>query len=290
MTVCAVVLAAGEGTRLRPLTLHVPKALCPVGNVTLLDRALARLAELGLRGPDQVAVNACHLADQVVAAVAGRAHMSVEPPPALGTSGGVANLRGWIAGRGVLVCNADAYLAGAAPPGDTPVGDISTDLVTGWDRQTVRLLVVPATSDRPGEFGNPRRWRFAGMSLLPWEVVRDLPRTPSGLVSTVWRPAEASGELELVPYHGRFLDCGTPADYLAANLLAADLDAGRNGSLVHPAATVRGRIVRGVVGAAATVEGDLTRSVVWPGGYVGPCEHLCDAIRTASDITVRARG
>ena len=66
--ICAVVLAAGEGVRLRPLTERVPKALCPVGNVPLLDLALDRLARLGLTGPSDVAVNACYLADQVVAA------------------------------------------------------------------------------------------------------------------------------------------------------------------------------------------------------------------------------
>lgn len=58
--VCAVVLAAGEGRRLRPLTERTPKALCPVGNVPLLELALARVAALvpGLSGPDRVAVNA----------------------------------------------------------------------------------------------------------------------------------------------------------------------------------------------------------------------------------------
>ena len=50
MAICAIVLAAGEGRRLRPLTTVRPKALCPVGNVALLDRALARVAGLGLTG------------------------------------------------------------------------------------------------------------------------------------------------------------------------------------------------------------------------------------------------
>ena len=55
---CAVILAAGEGRRLRPLTDSTPKALCPVGNVPLLDRALARLKHHGLSGPAMAAVNA----------------------------------------------------------------------------------------------------------------------------------------------------------------------------------------------------------------------------------------
>ncbi len=58
--VCAVVLAAGEGRRLRPLTELRPKALCPVGNVPLLDRALARVAGWPA-GPRTVAVNAAYL-------------------------------------------------------------------------------------------------------------------------------------------------------------------------------------------------------------------------------------
>ncbi len=207
---CAVVLAAGAGTRLRPLTLHLPKALCPVDNVPLLERTLRRLAGLGLAGPERIAVNACHHADQIVAYVAGRAHLSVEPPPALGTSGGVARLRDWIAGRGVLVCNADAYLAADHP----------ADLLTGWSGDTVRMLVVPTGSDR-GEFGADRQWRFAGMSLLPWQVVASLPDGPGDLVSTAWRPAEAAGVLEYVRFGGVFYDCGTPADYLAANLHAS---------------------------------------------------------------------
>src|SRR4051812_3582603 len=73
--VCGIVLAAGEGQRLRPLTADLPKALCPVGNIPLLDRALARLAGAGVA---DVAVNAAYLAAQVVRHVGGRAHLSVE--------------------------------------------------------------------------------------------------------------------------------------------------------------------------------------------------------------------
>src|SRR4051794_4151444 len=102
MDVCAVVLAAGEGRRLRPLTETRPKALCPVGNVPLLDRALAAVAALGLAGPGRVAVNAWHLADQIAAHVGTRAHVSVERAPApLGSAGGLAELRDWADGRHV---------------------------------------------------------------------------------------------------------------------------------------------------------------------------------------------
>ncbi len=270
--VCAVVLAAGEGRRLRPLTADVPKALCPVGNVPLLDRALARVSHLV--APDAVAVNAAYLGDQVAGHVAGRAHVSVEPDGPLGTAGGIARLRSWIDGRGVLVGNADAYLA---DPGRPPGADIAA-LLDGWDGGTVRMLTrPPAPGERPEFSGR----RFAGFSLLPWRYVAALPDRTADLVREVWRPAEAAGDLELVGYDGTYIDTGTLADYLAANLHAA-----AGGSLIHPAAAVTGSCERSVVGAGATVAGSCTRSVIWAGATVDAGEHLADAVRTASGLTV----
>lgn len=259
---CAVVLAAGEGTRLRPLTLVRPKALCPVGNVSLLDQALDRVAGLGLAGPAAVAVNAAWLADQVVAHLGDRAHVSVEPDGPLGTAGGLARLRGWIDGRAVLAGNADAYLAGASIDG----------LLAGWDGETVRLLGVPAAAGADAFSG----YAFAGFSLLPWHWVRDLAGTGE-LVRAVWRPAEAAGALETVRFAGYFRDTGTIADYLAANRHAARA---AGGNVLAPEAVVTGACRESVVGSGAVVHGSLTRSVVWPGARVATGEHLTDAVRT----------
>ena len=275
---CAVVLAAGEGQRLRPLTEIRPKALCPVGNVPLLDRVLSLVENVGLTGPRDVAVNACWLADQVVAHVGARATLSVEPGSPLGTAGGVALLRDWIDGRAALVGNADAYLAG---PGDAAVGPGIAALLDGWDGETVRLLGVPVPSGdaaRP-EFG---RFRFAGFSLLPWSWVATLRPEHSSLVLDAWRPAERMGRLEVIEYPGTYLDTGTAALYLGANLHAAG-----GGNLIGAEAEVAGRLEKAIVGADSVVHGAVTRSVVWPGGYVGPDEHLVDAIRVGADLTVR---
>lgn len=273
--ICAVALAAGEGSRLRPLTERVPKALCPVGNVPLLDRVLARLAGIGLTGTSRVAVNASYLAEQVVAHVGDRAHRSVEPDGPLGTAGGLAKLRDWIDGRGVLVGNADAYLADP----DRPPGPDIAALLQDWDGETVRLLGQPAVHPTaPGTFDGHD---FTGFSLLPWRRVRDLAPEFGDLVRTVWRPAEAAGELTVVPYPGTFYDTGTPADYLTANLHATGGDA-----LVHPTALVTGRCRSAVVGAGARVHGAVTRAVVWPGATVAAEEHLQNAIRVGTDLTV----
>ena len=265
---CGVLLAAGAGTRLAPLTSRRPKALCPVANVTLLDRALSLLAELGLTGPGSVAVNAHYLGEQIVAAVGDRAYLSVEAPRALGTAGAIAKVSPWIGGRDVLVCNADAYLAGGDPGA----------LLAGWTGEHARLLVT----DDParGDFGG---WRFAGMSLLPAHQAARLRAEPAGLYEVVWRAAHRRGELELAPFDGVFIDCGRPADYLAANLHASG-----GANVVATDAVVDGQLGGSIVGAGAVVHGRLTRSVVWPGGYVGPDEHLVGAIRVDRDLTVVA--
>ena len=273
--VCGVVLAAGEGQRLRPLTATLPKALCPVGNVALLDRALARLAGLGLTGPGRVAVNAAYLAEQVVHHVGDRAHLSVEPNGPLGTSGGIGRLTGWIDGRGVLVGNADAYLA---DPAREPGKDIAA-LLDGWSGETVRMLTKPVPDGAGGGFCGRR---FAGFSLLPWRYVRDLAATPSDLVRTVWRPAEAAGELELIGFDGTYIDTGTPADYLAANLHAAG---GR--TLIDPSAMISGTVTESVIGPQARVRGAATRCVLWSGAEVAEGETLVDAVRAADGLTVR---
>ena len=243
------VLAAGAGTRLRPLTDVRPKPLCPVGDRTLLDLALQRVTPHVAR----TAVNAHHRADQLVAAVAGRdVHVSLEQPAALGTAGALGALRDWVDGRPVLVSNADAYYSDADNGGGDPVGE----LVAGWDGDRPRLLCV-----RTGAASDFGELHYVGTALLPWWSVRDLPAVPSGLYEVSWRDLHAEGRLDLAVSGAAAVDCGTPADYLRANMLAAG-----GAAVVEP---------------GAVVEGEVVRSVVWAGERVRPGERLVDAVRAA---------
>jgi CTP:molybdopterin cytidylyltransferase MocA len=246
----AVVLAAGAGTRLRPLTTIRPKALCPVGNVPLVDHAIARAESLGL----PVAVNVHHGRDLIQGHLAGRVHLSIEHPLVLGTAGALGALQGWIAGRDVLVLNADAWHR-----------DDLRGLLEGWDRRRARLLTV--TDVARGDFGTAR---YVGAALLPAAVVGGLQPVPSGLGERVFRPMEAAGDLELAGSDVPFFDCGTIADYHAANMASSG---GAN-----------------VVGEGAVVEGSIERTVLWPGARVAAGEVLLDAIRTHTGLTVSARG
>jgi NDP-sugar pyrophosphorylase family protein len=241
----AVVLAAGAGTRLRPLTWLRPKALCPVENVPLVDLAIG----LARTVTPSVAVNVHHGRAAMESHLAGRVRISVEEPEALGTAGGVGNLREWIDGRPVLVTNADAFHD----------ADL-TSFVRDWDGERVRVLVASE------DFGPSAR---VVASLLPWNDVERLEARPAGLYELCWRPAQEAGRLDVARHPGAFFDCGTPGRYLAANLFASD--------------------GRPVVSRGAVVDGTVEQSVVWPGAVVREHEHLVRAIRADERMTVLVR-
>ena len=203
MTLAALVLAAGRGERLRPLTDRTPKPLLPVGDQTLLDAALTRVAQVIDVSPATVAVNAHWLADQIVAYVDGRVHVSVEQPEALGTAGAVGAIRDWLDERDLLIANGDVWW----------VGEVDLlRFVDEWDRERPRLIVV-ADPDRPDFEG---KWRFAGVSLLPAAIAARLQPVPSGLYEQVW----SRTPVDLVPTDIRFIDCGTAEDLAQARSLA----------------------------------------------------------------------
>lgn len=200
--VAGVVLAAGAGTRLRPLTDLCPKPLCPIGDSTLLDRAIAQVsAAVGV----PVAVNVHHGADAMFAHLAGRddVHVSFEQPEALGTAGAIAELQGWVDRRAALVVNAD-----------TLHGEDLASFVQGWDGERVRVLMV---GEPP--FG-PRSGLVA--SIVPWPDVVRLRAEPSGLWEVLWRPALSEGRLGWVRAVGPVVDCATVSDYVRANRYLAE--------------------------------------------------------------------
>ena len=260
--VVGVVLAAGAGTRLQPLTRFRPKAMCPVANRPLVDWALDRMATVPLT---RVAVNVHHgrqsleghlhrirIHDGGLGAPELKVplHISVEEREALGTAGALGFLRPWIDGAGTLVLNADTWCPGSLE-----------GFVTGWDGERARLLVVG------GEHLEPTSKVAA--ALMPWSEVAGLDTVPAGLYEASWRDAEAAGRGEVVRHDGPFVDCGTPAQYLEANLAASG-----GGSVIEP---------------GARVEGTLEECVLWADAVDGPSERLRRAIRVTGSLTVLVR-
>jgi len=224
--VCAVVLAAGEGARLRPLTRVLPKPLCPVDGIPLIDHALQRARS----ATSAIAVNVHHAREAIEAHLDDRVHVSVEEPQALGTAGALGRLRPWIDGRPTLVLNGDTWCPGSLAA-----------FVAGADGTRVRLALAG-----PEERLGPAS-RIAA-ALMPWPEVARLVPVPSGLYEGSWRALADSGEIDIVRWDGPCLDCGTPARYLAANLAASG-----GTSVIGAGARVDGEVVRSVVWPGARV-------------------------------------
>ena len=139
----AIVLAAGLGKRMRPLTETRPKPLIQVGGTTLLDRGLDVLAEAGVR---QAVVNVHYLADQIIEHVADRAvpkvTISDERHGLLDSGGGVA--RAMPSGREapVLLLNADTFWL------DAPGANAIHALANAWDAKRMDMLLLLVSRDR----------------------------------------------------------------------------------------------------------------------------------------------
>ena len=258
--IAGVVLAAGLGTRLRPLTDLRPKPLCPVGNVPLVDGAIAHVRTVTA----DVAVNVHHHRRRMEEHLepAG-VHLSVEDAEPLGTAGAIGNLRDWIDGRPTLVHNSDTWHA----------ADLRRAVVDGWDGERIRLLVVAPRRGMAPDFEDGTV--FAGVSLNPWRDVALLEPVPTGLWEVCWRQADEDGRIERITYDGPWFDTGTPATYLAANLAASGGE-----SVIAPDADVH-------------PDAEVVRSVVWPRATVAAGEVLAEQIRAADadghPVTVDAR-
>lgn len=225
-SLAAVVLGAGSGSRLCPLTTVLPKVLCPVNGVALVDLALDRVAAFS----SDVAVNARYGVEQIVEQVAGRAFVSDERshPEELGTGGAIGALRDWLDGRPALVVNGDTWTDVDLAP-----------LLDGWDGERVRVLV------HDGVFGLSAR---VVASLVPAADAARFPAAPLGLSNGLWWPAKAEGRLESMTGAGRFVSCDRPSDYLRANLMASG-----GASVVGRDAIVDGEIDRCVIWPGAVV-------------------------------------
>ena len=133
-----MLLAAGLGTRLRPLTDTRPKALVPVAGVPLIDRVIAAARA---EGANRFAVNAFAHADQLLAHFAGHPHFAMlRETTLLGIGGGIRNALPVLAGDAILAMNTDAFWL---PGADTPLARL-LDRHSQHDAAMTLLCVHPA--------------------------------------------------------------------------------------------------------------------------------------------------
>ncbi|HEX6441522.1 MAG TPA: nucleotidyltransferase family protein [Stellaceae bacterium] len=221
----AMILAAGRGTRMRPISDSVPKPLLEIEGRTLLDHAIDRLA---LAGVERIVVNTHYKAELIAAHLANcadpRIEISREEEP-LETGGGVLRALPSL-GEAFFVVNADVFwldsrgyalhrLAAAFEPARMDAVMLLQRTVTavGYEGRGDYFL------DR---LGNPRRRRerevapylFAGIQLLHRRAFDGIADTKFSL-NLLYDRAERGGRLHAIVHDGEWFHIGTP-DGLAA--------------------------------------------------------------------------
>ena len=174
----AMVLAAGLGTRMRPLTNDRPKALVEVGGKVLIDHMLDRLADAGV---ERAVVNVHAFADRLIAHLQARTigpeiviSDEREHPLPLETGGGIKAARDALGDAPILVANIDSVWLEDGEPPATAI----RALCDGFDpaTATARLMLVPSDRtlglDGPGDFlmdaaGRLTGRRSAGVATAP---------------------------------------------------------------------------------------------------------------------------
>ena len=293
-----MVLAAGLGTRLRPLTEERPKPLLP-----LLDGPLLRFPLLLLRhaGIHEVTINLHHLGDQIRALIGHGSnlglsvHYSEEMPRLLGTGGGIKRARTRLEGGTFVVLNGDTLVDVDLPAVITEharSGAVATMLLAearaGRDFGVVRVDADSDVRDISGRMGWKERGRaghFCGIHVIEPRIFDFMPEEEVFCINAdVYPKLIAAGER----VHGCFLarafhDIGTPARYLetAEALLDGRLAPAYAAGAIAGGARTRPGGIR-VAGSAridpsARLEGPLfigPEAVVGGGAVVGPCAIL----------------
>jgi MurNAc alpha-1-phosphate uridylyltransferase len=234
----AMLLAAGLGTRMRPLTDTTAKPLLTLGGRTLLDHALDRL---GAAGVERVVVNTHWHADAVAAHLAARAEMPRtvlrREEALLDTGGGVLAALDMLGPDPFFVVNGDSFWL----DGPTPALD---RLSAAWDAADAdALLLVHRTFETraetgPGDFfldplGTVRRRRegeilpyiYAGIQLVAPRLLAEAPQGRFSM-TLAWDRAIAAGRLRAIVHDGLWFHLSTPLDRAEAE---ATLSAQRTG-------------------------------------------------------------
>lgn len=222
MAATAFILAAGLGTRLRPLTLTTPKPLLPVRGKPLLDHVLAHAR---LYGHSEVVVNAFWLPEQILAWAADKkgVQVVVEAPAVLGTGGGLRNARSLLAERfvvlnGDILCDVDLKALWEEPaPAVMALRRQPESRFTGigWEEDRQDAGVVRGIEKVVG-VGDPR-FHFTGIHVMNRDVLELVPPGEQCIIRSAYRALIPRGQVRARLHAGIWTDIGTHEEYAAVN-------------------------------------------------------------------------
>ncbi|MDH3665747.1 MAG: nucleotidyltransferase family protein [Paracoccaceae bacterium] len=222
----AMILAAGFGTRMQPLTNICPKPLLPVAGRPMIDLVLDHAEAAGVR---RAVINLHYLGGMIRDRLAGREVpellFSEEEPEILDTGGGIVRALPLLGARPFYALNSDAVWAGPNP----------LEVLAGaWDAPAMDalLLVVPCARaknySRHGDFflegARPVRrgaeasapYVYSGAQIVAPEVFSDARSGPFSM-NVIWDALLAHDRVAAVVYPGAWVDVGTPEGLAVAS-------------------------------------------------------------------------
>ncbi|MDE2356739.1 MAG: nucleotidyltransferase family protein [Alphaproteobacteria bacterium] len=229
-----MVLAAGLGTRLRPLTLDRPKALVEVHGRALIDHVLDRLAEAGVR---RVVVNVHAFADALETHLAARRDLAIEISDErdgpLETAGGLKRARPRLGDAPLLVANVDTLWR------DAPGASAMADLIAAWDPARMDDLLLLARRETslgfegPGDFSRAADgvlthrgaardapFVYAGVHIMNPALIDAWPEGAHGMLGH-WLAMAPGGRLRGETLAGTWMHVGDPEGLAAAEAFLA---------------------------------------------------------------------
>ena len=212
----AMILAAGRGERMRPLTDHTPKPLLQVGGKPLIVWHIERLAAAGY---SRIVINHAHLGAQIEAALGNGATWGVSiaysrEETALETAGGIATALPLIGAEIFPVVNGDVFVEYDFAQLARPM-----QILSAGDAQMHLVLVNNPPQHPNGDFvlrdervveGDGDKLTFSGIGVYHRNVFADTPPNIKAPLVPLLRAAIAAGQASGEHFHGRWVDVGTP--------------------------------------------------------------------------------
>ncbi len=231
----AMIMAAGMGTRMRPLTDTMPKPLVPFAGKPLIDHVLDRLADAGIA---EAVVNVHYLADMLEAHLASRRHpriiISDEREALLDTGGGTKKALPLLGDDPIITFNSDSVWA-------DEIGSNLANLMAAWDPERMDALLMIADAARTigyvgrGDFqmdeegliarrdpSTTAPYMFAGVQIIKPGLFADGPDGPFS-TNLIWDRLIEKGRLFGHRMSGVWMHVGAPEDLAEAEAFLRDL-------------------------------------------------------------------
>ncbi len=283
-----LVLTAGLGTRLRPLTDVLAKPALPVSGQPVVSRILRSLAQQGVT---EAVLNLSHLPHTVTACAGDGSEFGLRvryswEQPVLGSAGGPRHALPLLDSPRFVIVNGDTLT-------DVAIADVIAAHASSGAAVTMALVPHPA----PGRYGGVRvrddgrverftgrsdnpdapLWHYIGVQVVEADVFADLPdNEPAESVGGIYKDLVTRGLVHAHRSDAVFRDIGRPEDYIETTLAVAREEGNTTGVVIE-------------AGARVDPGAKLDRVIVWRGSHVGAGAHLTNCVVAGARVAAGTR-